>query len=120
MTDIIFVNPPYEQVSKGTDFLKHIINRSPSIGLLLLAAKSRELGYNTEIIESDLENYTPQEVTDIILDKNPKFVGITLFTVGVFNIITELSSFSLSSKNLLYLPLLSSTLFVYFTSVDFK
>lgn len=85
MNDIIFVNPPYEQVAKGTDFLKHIINRSPSIGLLLLAAKAREIGYKPKIIEADLEGYTPQEVAEIIIDINPKFVGITLFTVGVFN-----------------------------------
>ena len=85
MSEIVFVNPPYEQVSEGTDFLKHITNRSPSIGLLLLAAKAREIGYDTRIIESDLEGYSPQTVANMILEINPKFVGITLFTVGVFN-----------------------------------
>ncbi len=44
MSNIVFINPPYEQVSAGTDYLKHITNRSPSIGLLLLAAKAREIG----------------------------------------------------------------------------
>jgi len=85
MHDIIFVNPPYEQVSEGTDYLKHITNRSPSIGLLLLAAKAREIGYNPMIIESDLEGLTPQRVAQIVVEQNPKFLGITLFTVGVFN-----------------------------------
>ena len=85
MIDIVFVNPPYEQVTQGTDYLKHITNRSPSIGLLLLAAKAREIGYNPQIIESDLESYSAQEVAKMILKINPKFVGITLFTVGVFN-----------------------------------
>jgi len=85
MYDIIFVNPPYEQVSEGTDYLKHITNRSPSIGLLLLAAKAREIGYNPKIVESDLEGLSPEKVADIILEENPKFLGITLFTVGVFN-----------------------------------
>jgi len=85
MEDIVFVNPPYEQVSEGTNYLKHITNRSPSIGLLLLAAKAREIGYSPKIIESDLEGYSPQKVAEIILEIKPKFVGITLFTVGVFN-----------------------------------
>jgi len=85
MNDIIFINPPYEQVSQGTDYIKHITNRSPSIGLLLLAGKAREIGYNPKIIESDLENLSPETVAQRILDANPKFVGITLFTVGVFN-----------------------------------
>ncbi|MDB2562673.1 B12-binding domain-containing radical SAM protein [Sulfurimonas sp.] len=85
MSDIVFVNPPYEQVSEGTDYLKHITNRSPSIGLLLLAAKAREIGYEPRIIESDLEGYSPQKVAELVLEENPKFLGITLFTVGVFN-----------------------------------
>ena len=85
MSKIIFVNPPYTQATEGTDFLRHITNRSPSIGLLLLAAKAREIGYEAEIIESDLENYSAQEVAEMLLEKKPKFVGITLFTVGVFN-----------------------------------
>ncbi|WP_321778437.1 B12-binding domain-containing radical SAM protein [Sulfurimonas sp.] len=85
MIDIVFVNPPYEQVTQGTDYLKHITNRSPSIGLLLLAAKAREIGYKPQIIESDLESYSAQKVAEMILEINPKFVGITLFTVGVFN-----------------------------------
>ena len=85
MSDIIFINPPYEQVSEGTDYLKHITNRSPSIGLLLLASKAREIGYTPEIIESDLEGLSPEVVAQRVLEANPKFVGITLFTVGVFN-----------------------------------
>jgi radical SAM superfamily enzyme YgiQ (UPF0313 family) len=85
MHDIIFVNPPYEQVSEGTDYLKHITNRSPSIGLLLLAAKAREIGYNPKIIEGDLEGLSPEKIAQIILDEKPKFLGLTLFTVGVFN-----------------------------------
>lgn len=85
MSDIVFINPPYEQASGDTDYLKHITNRSPSIGLLLLASKAREIGYTPEIIESDLEGLSPEVVAQRVLDKNPKFVGITLFTVGVFN-----------------------------------
>ena len=85
MNKIIFVNPPYTQATEGIDFFKHITNRSPSIGLLLLASKAREIGYDTEIIESDLENLSAEEVANILLLKKPMFVGITLFTVGVFN-----------------------------------
>ena len=85
MTDIVFVNPPYVQATEGTEYLKHITNRSPSIGLLLLAAKAREIGYTPQIIESDLESYSAQTVAQMILDINPKFLGLTLFTVGVFN-----------------------------------
>ncbi|WP_294960528.1 radical SAM protein [Sulfurimonas sp.] len=85
MNDIIFINPPYEQIAPGNDHVKHVINRSPSLGLLLLAAQARKDGYSPKIIESDLENLSPQTVANMVLEINPKFVGITLFTVGVFN-----------------------------------
>jgi radical SAM superfamily enzyme YgiQ (UPF0313 family) len=85
MSDIVFINPPYEQIAPGNDHVKHVINRSPSLGLLLLAAQARKDGYSPQIIESDLENLSPQTVADMVLEINPKFVGITLFTVGVFN-----------------------------------
>ncbi|EDZ63344.1 protein containing radical SAM domain protein/B12 binding domain [Sulfurimonas gotlandica GD1] len=85
MSDIIFINPPYEQIAPGNDHVKHVINRSPSLGLLLLAAQARKDGYSPQIIESDLENLSAQTVADMVLEINPKFVGITLFTVGVFN-----------------------------------
>jgi len=85
MTDIVFVNPPYEQISKGHDYVKHVTNRSPSIGLLFLAGQTRTAGYTPEIIESAIENLHPKEVVARILKIKPRFVGITLFTVGVFN-----------------------------------
>lgn len=85
MSDIVFINPPYEQIASGHDHIKHIINRSPSLGLLLLAAQARESGYSPQIIESDLEGLSAQEVAQMVLEANPRFVGITLFTVGVFN-----------------------------------
>ena len=85
MSDIVFVNPPYETIEVGKEYVKHIINRSPSLGILFLAAKVREGGFEPKIVESDLQNYTNEEVAQIILDENPKFVGFTLFTVGVLN-----------------------------------
>ena len=85
MTDIVFVNPPYETIEAGKEYVKHVINRSPSLGLLFLAAKVREGGYAPKIVESDLQNISNEEVAEIILETNPKFVGFTLFTVGVLN-----------------------------------
>jgi len=36
---------PYERIAKGYDFVKHITNNSPSLGLLHLAAEVRLHGY---------------------------------------------------------------------------
>lgn len=87
MLDIIFVNPPYERIAPGYDFVRHITNSSPSLGLLHLAAQVRLDGYQAAIIESDIEKLSPSQVAERIIQAKPRYVGITLFTVGVWHAI---------------------------------
>ena len=84
MNKITFVNPPYERIAPGYDFVRHVTNRSPSLGLLHLAAQVRRDGYRPAIIESDIENLDTREVARRIIDDEPQYVGITLFTVAVW------------------------------------
>lgn len=86
--EIVFVNPPYERVAPGYEFVKHITNNSPSLGLLHLAAEVRQNGYIPSIIESDIFDYSPEQVASKIIRQSPAYVGITLFTVGVWNAVT--------------------------------
>jgi radical SAM superfamily enzyme YgiQ (UPF0313 family) len=81
---IIFVNPPYERIAPGYAFVRHITNRSPSLGLLHLAAQVRLFGYAPSIIESDILDMSAEDVADRVIRERPEYVGITLFTVGVF------------------------------------
>ncbi|GMR20476.1 MAG: radical SAM protein [Gammaproteobacteria bacterium] len=81
---IVFINPPYERIAPGYEFVKHITNQSPSLGLLHLAAEVREHGYVPSIIESDIFNLSVKGVADKVIKKKPAYVGITLFTVGVW------------------------------------
>ncbi len=81
---IIFINPPYERIAPGYEFVKHITNQSASLGLLHLAAEVREHGYHPSIIESDIFNLTIEQVVEKVIEEKPKYVGITLFTVGVW------------------------------------
>ncbi len=85
---IVFINPPYERIAKGYDFVKHITNNSPSLGLLHLAAEVRLHGYEPKIIESDIFSLSIEEVTEEVEKESPDYVGITLFTVGVWNALT--------------------------------
>lgn len=82
---IIFITPPYERVGAGYDFLKYITNRSPSLGLLHLAAEVRLHGYQPSIIESDVFGWSVQDVAKHVIAEKPAIVGITLFTIGVWN-----------------------------------
>jgi len=85
---IVFINPPYERIAKGYDFVKHITNNSPSLGLLHLAAEVRLHGYVPTIIESDIFNLSTDAVLEEVEKVGPAYVGITLFTVGVWNALT--------------------------------
>jgi len=82
--EIIFINPPYERIARGYEFVKHITNNSPSLGLLHLAAEVREHGYTPSIIESDIFNMDTKQVAKKVIKQRPQYVGITLFTVGVW------------------------------------
>ena len=81
---IIFINPPYERIAPGYEFVKHITNQSSSLGLLHLAAEVRESGYIPSIIESDIFDLTIEQVASQVIAEQPRYVGITLFTVGVW------------------------------------
>ena len=81
---IVFVDPPYERIAKGYEFVKHVTNRSPSLGLLHLAAEVRQFGWQPAIIESDVFDLDVDGVVRELLEAAPRYVGITLFTVGVW------------------------------------
>jgi len=81
---VFLVTPPYERIAPGYEYVKHITNRSPSLGLLHLAAAVRDEGYDPTIIESDIFDLSPDDVVAQILEARPAFVGITLFTVGTW------------------------------------
>lgn len=81
---IVFVNPPYERIAPGYAFVKHVTNRSPSLGLLHLAAMARDRGWEPTIIESDAEDLDPDGVVARVIAQAPRVVGITLFTIGVW------------------------------------
>jgi radical SAM superfamily enzyme YgiQ (UPF0313 family) len=83
--EIIFITPPYDRIAPGYEFVKAVTNQSPSLGLLHLAAEVREFGYRPSIIESDIFNLAVDDVVKKITAVKPKFIGITLFTVGVWS-----------------------------------
>jgi radical SAM superfamily enzyme YgiQ (UPF0313 family) len=81
----VFVNPPYERIAPGYEFVKHVTNNVPALGLLHLAAEVRLHGYEPSIVESDIFNLDVDAAADEVIRRKPKYVGITLFTVGVWN-----------------------------------
>lgn len=85
---IVLITPPYDRIAPGYEFVKSVTNQSPSLGLLHLAAEIREHGYVPSIIESDVFNLSADDVADQVIAERPAYVGITLFTVGVWSAVS--------------------------------
>ncbi len=83
--NIIFITPPYDRIGPGYEYVRYITNNSPSLGLLSLAAIVRQNGYSPSIIECDVFNLSMDEVAQRVIAEKPSYVGITLFTVGVWS-----------------------------------
>ena len=81
---ITLITPPYERIAQGYESVKHITNKAPTLGLLHLAAEVRNHGYQPSIIESDIFDMTVEDVVAQVVAEKPSYVGITLFTVGVW------------------------------------
>jgi anaerobic magnesium-protoporphyrin IX monomethyl ester cyclase len=81
---IIFINPPYERIAPGYSFIKTMTSKVPALGLLHLAAQVRRDGYSPTIIESDVQGLSAAQVAARVIHAKPAYVGITLFTVGVW------------------------------------
>jgi anaerobic magnesium-protoporphyrin IX monomethyl ester cyclase len=81
---IIFINPPYERIAPGYAFIKTMTSKVPALGLLHLAATARADGYEASIIESDVQGLSAQQVAARVIAARPAYIGITLFTVGVW------------------------------------
>jgi radical SAM superfamily enzyme YgiQ (UPF0313 family) len=81
---IIFINPPYERIAPGYAFIKTMTSKIPALGLLHLAAQVRQDGYDPTIIESDVQGLSASQVANRVIRERPAYIGITLFTVGVW------------------------------------
>jgi radical SAM superfamily enzyme YgiQ (UPF0313 family) len=84
---ITLVNPPYEHIAPGYEFVRHGTNRSPSLGWLHLASVAREHGWTPLILGSDAQAFGEPAVVGKVIERAPSVMSITLFTVGVWSAI---------------------------------
>jgi len=53
-------------------------------GLCYLAASTRKAGYKTEIIDAHALSLSNDKLVDLIINKNPKYVGISANTINIY------------------------------------
>lgn len=81
--DILFLAPPYHRIAPGMDYVKHVTNISPPLGILHLASLMRNDGYGVSIIDADSEDLDVKSTAAEIIRRQPDYLGISIFTVGV-------------------------------------
>jgi len=83
MKKIVFVNPP---PPKGENELWESAGpKTPPLGLLNLAAITRESGYETSILDAEALGLDVDTAVEKILNSSPNYVGITATTIFIKN-----------------------------------
>lgn len=54
-------------------------------GLCWVAASTRKAGYKTEIIDAHAMRLSNEKLADLIINKNPKYVGISANTINIYS-----------------------------------
>lgn len=82
MRRIVFVNPPispyerYGALAEGGDYM-------PPLGLCYLAAMTRRIGYQTQILDCEILRLSLREATKKIISYSPNYVGLTATTLTI-------------------------------------
>jgi len=81
-TDIIFTRTRLPLEEEYAHLAKLGSIEMPN-GLCYLAAATRKAGYKTEIIDAHAMNLSNNKLTNVIINKNPKYVGISANTINI-------------------------------------
>ncbi|MBI5765890.1 radical SAM protein [Candidatus Falkowbacteria bacterium] len=84
MSKILFLNPPFSAKQLYGD-LAEGGSELPPLGIALLAALTRQDGYETKIIDAAALKLNYEETIRQIMDFKPDFLGITSTTITIYN-----------------------------------
>lgn len=82
--DVIFTRPRLSFEEEYGHLAKVGSVEMPN-GLCYLAASTRKAGFKTEIIDAHAMNLSNDKLTDLIIEKNPKFVGVSANTINIYS-----------------------------------
>ena len=84
---IVFVSPPLTLRERyGVD--RQSGGETTPLGLAFLAGVTRQAGYETHIVDSEILGLTPEGACDAIMSYKPDVVGFTAVTISVHNAAT--------------------------------
>lgn len=83
MSKIVFLNPP-QNLSGLYNELGDAGSELPPLGLAILAAVTRDKGYETRVIDALALKMTKEHTIKAILAENPDYLGITSTTMSIY------------------------------------
>lgn len=78
MLDLLLVNPG-NLISQFGGVSEYATIAQP-LGIAMIASYVRNQGYAVEILDAEVLGLTADQTVDVILQKNPRYVGLTAFT----------------------------------------
>ena len=78
--DIILVNTPIHDYSSYPRFES---THTPPLGLISLASYLNQRGLSSEVLDAELHQLSPVEVSQILEKARPKFIGLNCFSVNI-------------------------------------
>ncbi|MEA3398222.1 MAG: radical SAM protein [Patescibacteria group bacterium] len=96
--DILFVNPPVSQEERyGVKFKAG--GQTLQTGLAVLAAITRQKGYDTQILDATALELDYEQTVKKIYEINPKYIGITAVTISIFNAVEIIRKIQKKNNN---------------------
>ncbi len=82
---IVFCEPPYVFWDRSMDRLRQGEETIPGMGVLILAAVARRLGYEVHLIDAKAQGTPLDEVSERIIALRPDYLGLSATTISVHN-----------------------------------
>jgi radical SAM superfamily enzyme YgiQ (UPF0313 family) len=82
---LVLCEPPYEFWDRGMDRLREDEETIPGMGMLVLAAVARTLGYRVHLIDAKRQGSSVEEVARAIAALRPDYLGLSATTISVHN-----------------------------------
>lgn len=70
MSDVVLIEPPYWERKKKP-------REQPQLGLAYIASYLEKCGFSVNIIDASLEDLSPEQIVEQVIEMSPRVVGIT-------------------------------------------
>ncbi len=100
---VLLINPPSENEIIGNNpaFIEEERGYNPPLGLLYIAGYLEKFTqYSVEVLDTQVEEVSYQEIEDIVREKQPEVVGITAMTLTLVDVLKTIKVIKSANRNI--------------------